>query len=84
MNRRNGKNCCGLNPYHPPECLVAGCHAPVIAEVHFSDYLKAWQLFGHATSHSKKPDHPHFICEKHLHEDPRSKSVKWQCLLFSV
>jgi hypothetical protein len=84
MSRRHQKECCGVNRDRPPECLVLNCHEPVIAEVHFSDYPKAWQLYGHATLHSKKPDRQLFICAKHLRDDPRSESVRWQGLLFPV
>jgi hypothetical protein len=81
---KHKKNCCGINPYSPPHCLVFDCPGVVVAEVHSSDTKKAWQLFGPASSPFRTPDHRLVICEKHLHEDRRARQLRWQWLLFPV
>jgi hypothetical protein len=67
-----------------PRCVVAGCAAPIIAEVHCDDYAIALEMF-RGIRREKVPsrrlgDERFLACQEHLDRDPRMRAVEWQLL----
>ncbi len=68
-----------------PYCIVGGCDANVVAEVHDCDYSIALRIF-HGTTREKMRtrrlgDERIYTCAKHLENDWRMAKVRWQFLI---
>jgi hypothetical protein len=67
-----------------PHCIVTGCTAPVIAEVHTDSYADALKLFRGIRREKVRSrrlgDERFFTCQEHL--DGQMAALQWQRLLF--
>jgi hypothetical protein len=66
----------------PPCCIVEGCTARIVAEVHTDSYADALALFRGV--HRQKVrirrlgDERFFVCQHHLECDERMRTLDWQ------
>jgi hypothetical protein len=69
-----------------PHCIVTGCTAPVVAEVHIDCYADALERFRgirRGKVRSRRPgDERFFTCQQHMDHDFRMAALQWQRLLF--
>jgi hypothetical protein len=69
-----------------PHCIVAGCTAPIVAEVHAESYADALELFRGVSRQKIRSrrlgDERFFACQRHLDHDQRMTALEWQWLLF--
>jgi hypothetical protein len=75
-----------VEPDSTPHCVVEGCGASVVAEVHHGDYAIALELFRGVRREKvrsrRQGDEPFFVCPEHLERDPRMAALRWQWLMF--
>jgi hypothetical protein len=68
-----------------PHCVVTGCLAPVVAEVHTDSYAEALRLFRGLRRQKVRSrrlgDERFFVCRDHLDHDQRMAALEWQWLL---
>jgi hypothetical protein len=80
------ENYYGAEPDSVLRCVVTGCTATVVAEVHTDSYAAALELF--RGMHREKirarrqGDERLFACRQHLEEDARMAELEWQMWMF--
>jgi hypothetical protein len=88
MAKQRGETYCAVTPGRDtsPPCVVTGCSAPVVAEVHTDSYADALEMFRgirREKVRSRRPgDERLFVCLEHLEHDKRMAALGWQWLLF--
>jgi hypothetical protein len=68
-----------------PHCVVAGCGAPIVAEVHTDSYGRALEMFRRIRREKVRcrrvGDERFFVCQEHLDHDQRMAALEWQLTL---
>jgi hypothetical protein len=88
MAKQRGEPYCAMELYTDsfPHCVVAGCTAPIAAEVHIDSYADALDTFRGIRRKkvcSRQPgDERFFVCQEHLDHDQRMAALEWQLLMF--
>jgi hypothetical protein len=88
MAKQSGETYCAVTPDTDwsPRCVVTGCIAPVVAEVHTDSYAAALEMFRgirRETVRSRRMgDERLFACQEHLDHDKRMAALDWQWLMF--
>jgi hypothetical protein len=84
MARRRGETSYAVASETLPHCIVTGCTAPVVAEVHTDCYADALERFRgiRGKVRSRRPgDERFFTCQAHLDHDGRMAALQWQLLI---
>jgi hypothetical protein len=88
MAKQRGETYCAVTPDTEtvPHCVVKGCSAPVVAEVHTDRYADALEIFRGIRREKVRSrrlgDERFFVCQEHLEHDQRMADLEWQWLMF--
>ena len=86
MAKQREETYCDMPSDTLPHCVVTGCPAPVVVEVHTDDYAAALALFRgtrRAKIHARRSgDERFYVCNEHLEHDGRMAGLRWQGLMF--
>jgi hypothetical protein len=86
MAKQREEAYCAVVPDPGPHCVVVGCTAPIVAEVHTDSYAVALELFRGVHREKVRSrrfgDERFFVCQQHLDSDQRMATLGWQWLMF--
>jgi hypothetical protein len=86
MARQPEETYCAVASDASPRCIVTGCAAPIVAEVHTDSYADALEVFRGIRREKIRSrrlgDERFFVCQQHLDHDQRMATLEWQWLMF--
>ena len=84
MAKQRGETYYAVTPDtdHTPRCVVTGCSAPIVAEVHTDSYADALKMFRGIRRQKARSrrvgDERFYVCREHLENDSRMARFQWQ------